>query len=513
VKAVRAGLSRRALLTLAGGAGLAVATGCGRPADGPGTGEFLASSVHPERFRTPLPIPPVARPTRVTAEADHYVVTQRVANVRLLPDRTTQIWGYDGVFPGPTFRGRRGRPMVVTVRNQLPVPTSTHLHGGVVPAESDGFPTDLITPAGYSPAPPHHHSMPGKLHDISRDYRYPMTQRAATLWYHDHRMDFTGPQVWRGLFGAFLITDEHEAKLPLPHDERDLPLVICDRAFDADGSLQYPMRDAHMRSPGARGDFVSGLFGDVILVNGAAWPRHEVDAARYRLRLINGSNARRYRLALDAGGRRLPLIQIGSDDGLLPAPVSHDEITTSPGERYDVIADFSGVPVGTEVTLVNGLGTGPAAAVMRFVVVRKAADDSRVPDRLAPDEALPAKADAVADRQFDFRRSGSQWTINGRPYDPAGSIAAPRLDTVELWRFTSDFHHPVHVHLAHFQVVSRSGRSAEPWETGWKDTVDVRPYETVEVLVKFAGYRGKYMLHCHNLEHEDMAMMANFDIV
>ncbi|MEV6493844.1 multicopper oxidase domain-containing protein, partial [Actinoplanes sp. NPDC051633] len=135
------------------------------------------------------------------------------------------------------------------------------------------------------------------------------------------------------------------------------------------------------------------------------------------------------------------------------------------------------------------------------------------PDALAPAEKLPTKADAVTDRQFDFRRSGSGWTVNGRPYDPADSLAAPRLDTVELWRFTSDFHHPVHVHLAHFQILSRSGRSAEPWETGWKDTVDVRPYEAVEVLVKFAGHRGRYMLHCHNLEHEDMAMMANFDIV
>ena len=140
-------MNRRNLLTLAGGAGLAALTGCGRAADGPGTGDLLTSRLPlPPRFRTPLPIPPTARPARITAAADHYVVTQRVADVNLLPDRTTRIWGFDGVFPGPTFRGRRGRPMVVTVRNELPVPTSTHLHGGVTPAESDGFPTDLITP-------------------------------------------------------------------------------------------------------------------------------------------------------------------------------------------------------------------------------------------------------------------------------------------------------------------------------------------------------------------------------
>ncbi len=507
-------LSRRGVLRLAGGAGIAALAGCGRPADGPGTGDLLTSTAPlPPKFRTPLPLPPVARPVRVTAGADHYVVTQKVADVRLLPDRTTRIWGFDGVFPGPTFRGRRGRPMVVTVRNELPVPTSTHLHGGVTPADSDGFPTDLITPAGYAPAPPLHHGTPGRLHDTSRDYHYPMTQPAATLWYHDLRMDYTGPAVWRGLAGMFLVTDEVEDALPLPRDDRDLPLLICDRAFDADGSLQYPVRDHTMASPGARGGYLSGVFGDVVLVNGAPWPRLEVANVRYRLRLVNGSNARRYRFALDpgSGAGDLPLVQIGSDNGLLAAPLRHRGIISAPGERHDVVVDFSAVPVGTEVTLVNTLGTGSTREVMRFGVTRQARDDTRIPDRLA-DVPPPAPAAAVATRQFDFRFAGGRWTIDNQPYDPAGSLAAPRLGTVELWRFTSDFHHPVHVHLAHFRVVSRGGRDPEPWDAGWKDTVDVRPYEVVEVLVRFAGYRGRYMLHCHNLEHEDMAMMANFDV-
>jgi len=207
------------------------------------------------------------------------------------------------------------------------------------------------------------------------------------------------------------------------------------------------------------------------------------------------------------------MVQIGSDDGLLPAPITHTEIIATPGERFDVVADFAGLPVGTEISLVNDFGTGPTAEVMRFVVTRLATDDSRVPDRLSAAEPPLTTADAVTERQFDFRYDEGRWTVNRRLYDPAGSLAAPRLGTVELWRFTSDFHHPVHVHLAHFQVLSRAGRSPDPWETGWKDTVDVRPYETVEVLAKFAGHRGKYMLHCHNLEHEDMAMMANFDVV
>ena len=502
-------LSRRAVLALAGATGTAALTGCETPADGPGTGSLLTSAIPlPERFRTPLPVPPVARPLLSNSAGDHFRLTQRVADARLLPDRPTEIWGYDGIFPGPTIRARRGRPLTLTVRNELAVPTSTHLHGGVVPPESDGLPLDLTTPAGYSPAPPHVHGSGGRVHEVSRDYRYPMDQRAATLWYHDHRMDFTGPQVWRGLAGMMIISDDEEDALPLPRGERDLPLFICDRAFEADGSLRYPMRDMSMASAGANGNFRSGLFGDVILVNGAAWPRHEVAAVRHRLRLVNSSNARRYRLALPGA----ELVQIGSDDGLLGAPVRHREIILSPGERCDVVVDFSAFPVGSEVTLVNAFGSGATRDVMRFVVTRTAADDTRIPDRLAELPVL-TEADAARVRQFDFRYGGGRWTINKRPYDPAGSLAAPRLGTVELWRFTSDFHHPVHVHLAHFQVLSRSGRDPDPWESGWKDTVDVRPYEAVEVLVKFAGHRGRYMLHCHNLEHEDMAMMANFDVV
>jgi FtsP/CotA-like multicopper oxidase with cupredoxin domain len=508
---------RRALFQLAGGAGLAAITGCGTTADGPGTGKLLTSAAAlPVPFRTPLPIPPTARPVRRDATTDHYLLTQRAAAASLLPGLTTTIWGYDGIFPGPTFRARSGRAMVVTVRNELPVPTSTHLHGGVTPAESDGFPMDLVTPAGYQPSPAHRHGGTGLLHDVTREYRYPMAQRAATLWYHDHRMDFSGPQVWRGLAGMFVVNDEAEEALPLPTGDRDIPLLICDRAFDADGSLRYP-DSSH---GGAHGEYMAGVFGDVILVNGAPWPRHEVANVRHRLRFVNGSNARRYRLALSprtastgpSAAVQGSLVQIGSDDGLLAAPVTHTDITISPGERYDVVVDFSAYPIGTEVTLQNLLGDGATWNVMRFAVTRTATDDTRVPEVLAPVQRL-TRADAVAIRQFDFRIKGGNWTINGTPYDPGGSLAAPRLDTVELWRFTSDFHHPVHVHLGHFQVLSRSGRNPSAAEGGWKDTVDVRPYETVEVLVAFSGYRGRYLMHCHNLEHEDMAMMANFDVI
>jgi FtsP/CotA-like multicopper oxidase with cupredoxin domain len=251
-----------------------------------------------------------------------------------------------------------------------------------------------------------------------------------------------------------------------------------------------------------------GVFGDVILVNGAPWPQLEVSNARYRFRLINGSNARRYQLRLSTGG----FTQIGSDGGLLAAPVEHTALTIAPGERYDVVVDFSRYRVGEQITLINALGEGRTADVMRFVVTRSEPDSSRVPAVLSTVPKL-AGSDAVATRQFDFRWRDNQWTINGRSYDPTAVIATPKLDTVELWRFTSDFHHPVHLHLAQFQVLSRNGRAPLALDGGWKDTVDIRPYEVVEVLARFVGYRGRYMIHCHNLEHEDMAMMANFQVL
>ncbi|MEU6785516.1 multicopper oxidase domain-containing protein [Nonomuraea angiospora] len=481
--------TRRRFLGVLGGAALAAA-GCAEI-----SGELLRSRLTlPRPFTVPLPIPEVARPVR----PGRYEVTQRAARIEIIPGTTTEVLGYGGTFPGPTFDLRRGSRVTVAVRNELSVPTSTHLHGGVTPPGSDGYPTDLVAPGGGT-----------------KDYDYPLEQRAATLWYHDHRMDFTGPQVWRGLAGMALVRDEEEDALPLPRGERELPLMICDRAFDEDGSFRYPSppesgHTGHMGGHMAAvdGDYMEGVEGDVILVNGAPWPVAEVTATRYRLRLLNASNARRYRLRLAPGGR---FTQIGSDSGLLAAPVAHDELPISPGERYDVVVDFSAYPVGTAVTLVNTLADGPARNVMRFVVARRAADDTAVPAVLS---RPPGRVAPVTTRGFDFRRSPEGvWTINGRPYRPGVPLARPRLGTAEVWRLSSDFHHPVHVHLAHFLVLARNGRAPAASDAGWKDTVDVRPYEVVDVLARFDGHRGRYMLHCHNLEHEDMAMMADFEVI
>jgi spore coat protein A len=499
-------MNRRTFLGLLGSA-VAVA-GCGVATGSTGE-QVLSAAPLPPPFRVPLPIPPVARPVA----PDRYLITQRVAEREILPGLRTPVLGYDGIFPGPTVEARRGRPIVVRHRNELPVPTVVHLHGGHTAPEHDGWPLDLVLPVGDTSSWTGHHGMVGDLAAGERDYRYDGDQRAATLWYHDHRMDFTGPAVYRGLAGFHIVRDDEEDALPLPRGDRELPLMVCDRSFHADGSFAYPGLDAGMRTlPGVADEWTEGVLGDVVLVNGAPWPVHDVDAARHRLRILNASGARRYGFALTVpGGPDLPMVQIGSDGGLLAAPVPHDVIESAPGERFDVVVDFGLVPVGTEVTLVNTLGAGRTRDVMRFRVVRPATDDTAVPDVLSRIEPVVVPAAAPV-RTFAFTRGAvgdhAGWTINGRAFDPDVSAADSRLGETEVWRFVTDVHHPVHVHLDPFRVLARGGRDPGPSDGGWKDTVDVRPGEIVDVAVRFTDHRGRYVVHCHNLEHEDMAMMA-----
>jgi FtsP/CotA-like multicopper oxidase with cupredoxin domain len=498
-----------------------VASADGGGLSGPGR-KLQSKRPLPRQFVTPLPIPPVAKPVRTENGVDHYELVEREGSARILPDARTTVWGFDGRFPGPTFDVPARTPIVVTVRNELPVPTSTHLHGGVTEPDSDGYATDLVVPRGFNTRDLHGGGHGGSmaapsdftLHELEKDYRYDLRQSGATLWYHDHRMDFSGPQVWRGLAGMFLVRDPDEEALGLPSGDKEIPLLICDRAFEEDGSFQYPSLDRRLRNiPGVEEAYMDGVLGDVMLVNGAPWPRLEVSNTRYRLRILNACNARPLDLALEPG---TPFTQIGSDIGLLGSPQELESVPVSPAERFDVIVDFSKYPVGSEVTMVNRLGEEGTAQVMRFVVAREEQDTSTVPDRLTDYEKLNPD-DAVTTRVFDFRIGArgqdTDWTINGKGFNASEYLAEPELDTVELWRFTSDFTHPVHVHLGHFQVLSRDGGDPEPKDAGWKDTVEVRAYDVVEVLVKFTGFKGRYMLHCHNLEHEDMAMMVNFRTV
>lgn len=476
---------------------------------------FPSRAPLPKPFQTPLPLLPVVQPSRTDSSTDYYELTAREAAVQILPGLTTRIWGYNGSFPGPTIEARTGRCTSVRLHNSLPVPIVNHLHGGHTPPESDGYPTDFILPAGFAPS-----HLPDALARIAReqrDYVYPNRQRAATLWYHDHRMDYTAPQVWRGLAGFYLLRDDEESQLPLPRGNKEIPLLICDRSFDSDGALQYPSLDPSLRKEGemqhVQHDYMGGVLGDVILVNGAPWPRLEVANTRYRFRVLNASNARRYELALDPSPANAPsFVQIGSDGGLLASPVSHRTIQIAPAERFDLVVDFSKFPVGATITLLNQADTGPTGQIMQFHVARREPDNSAIPAQLSR-IAFPDPAQAVATRVFNFAYRGMDgWTINRKPYDPARMDAQPKLDSTEIWRLETDFTHPLHLHLVHFQVLSHSGRPG-PYDAGWKDTIDLGPGQTANILVRFSGYRGRYVFHCHNLEHEDMSMMGNFEVI
>ena len=528
-------LSRKEFLRLglAGGAALflpSAASGCGgltasNTAEG-SAGALLASTTPlPEPFAVPLPVPPVLVPVRSDTSADYYEITQRVGRAGILPGPRTEVWGYDGIFPGPTIESRRGRRTIVRHRNALDVPTVVHLHGGVTPPEHDGYPTDVVMPVGGGPGAHGDHGGHAGLSVIGQgffDYEYPLDQPAATLWYHDHRMDFTGPQVYKGLAGFHIIRDGEEEALGLPAGERDVPLMICDRSFAEDGSFRYPSIDPSlMGEPGVESAHMSGVLGDCILVNGAPWPYMEVTNTLYRFRLLNASNARRYRLALDPPPPEgSSFVQVGSDHGLLAAPVPLERIEIAQAQRFDVVVDFSEYPLGTEVTMVNEFGSGGTAQVMRFVVARKGTEDARIPRRLADFRQL-SRSEATVEREFRFARGGAGangmalWTVNGEPFDPDRIDADPGLGSVELWRIRAqNVEHPIHIHLAPFQVLTSGGGGGPgPYNAGWKDTVDLDSGGDVEVLIRFDGFKGKYVFHCHNLEHEDMAMMANFEVV
>jgi FtsP/CotA-like multicopper oxidase with cupredoxin domain len=316
--------------------------------------------------------------------------------------------------------------------------------------------------------------------------------------------------MWRGLAGFHLVHDDEEDALPLPKGDHDIPIMIADRAFDAEGRLTYPSLDPTLTdTPGVTDAYANGVLGDVILVNGAPWPVLRVDRAKYRLRLLNASNSRRYRLVLTPGAT---FTQIGSDGGLLPAPIAQPALELAPAERFDVIIDFAAFPAGARVELRNTLGTGSTAQVMRFDVVGPPVrDDAAIPATLSRSATLDPAA-AVVTRNFLFQNAGGSmsWRINGQAYDPAHPLARPRLGQTEIWRFVTDLHHPIHLHLDSFEVLGRNGKQPGPYDHGWKDTLDLYPAQSAEILVRFTDYAGRFVFHCHNLEHEDMAMMADF---
>lgn len=318
------------------------------------------------RFELPLKIPAILTPAKRTETQDEYDIVQSEAEQEILPGHATKIWGYQGVFPGPTIRVRRGRTAVIRHTNRLSVHTVVHLHGGRTPSDSDGFATDMV--------------MPGE----TRIYRYPNQQRASTLWYHDHAMDRTGENVYRGLAGFYIIEDDEELSLPLPKGDFDVPLLLQDRMFAADGSLLYSTFGRE------------GIQGNVMLVNGVPWPRMEVSTRMYRFRILNGSNARLFQLALSNG---TPFTLIGTDGGLLTQPAAVQSLPLAMAERADVIVDFSRIPVGTKLFLLDTREGPGHQELLRFDVTNRGRDDATIPSRLS-DPGLPSRP-ATANTRMD----------------------------------------------------------------------------------------------------------------
>jgi spore coat protein A len=452
-------------------------------------------------FTIPLNIPPVLSPTTSTSTADFYDLQIREAYAEIIPGLQTRIIGFNGMTPGPTIRARAGRQTVMSHYNGLPPTTlwntpgncTIHLHGGHIPASEDGYPTDYIRPG------------------ITRSYSYPNNQLPTTLWYHDHCMDFTGPHVWYGMAGFYLLSDDYEDSLGLPSGAYEVPLVIQDRNFDANGQLVYTRNR------------MQGETGNTILVNGTIQPYFNVATRRYRLRVLNGSNARFYRLALSNGASFQVL---GMEGGLLPRPVTVTSLTLAPAERADIVIDFGSLAVGTTIELRNTLvgSTSSVYKIMRFDVTRSEADPSKVPANLrALTKLNPAQA--VTTRNFTISMmmgggmggmgSGPMWVINGLGFDPNRIDAQPKLGTTEIWRFTnrSGMAHPIHMHDVMFQILDINGAAPAATHAGWKDTVVVPAMGNARVIARFEDYTGLYMFHCHMLEHEDYMAMAQFKVV
>ena len=490
-----------------------------------------------EAFVDSLPIPAVATPVTGTvggvANYEIPVTEQWQTYHRDLPP--TRVWGYAGSYPGPTIVASSGKQVTVKWRNDLRDSTGaprtthylpvdpcvhgaedaaprivSHLHGGHVEQSSDGYPTWTL--------------LPGQ----SQTYTYPNKQLAGTLWYHDHALGITRLNVMMGMAGFYLLIDSVETALGLPSGRHEIGLAIQDRTLRSDGSIVYPAT------------WEEHFFGDKAVVNGKVWPYLKVDQGKYRFRMLDGSTSRSYTLHLSTGA---PFVVIGTEGGMLPAPVTVESLTLTPGERADVILDFAPYPAGTEILLTNtapapfpsGMpGEQPALPqIMKFIVQGQTGHTAPIPVSLRPVEVLQ-EADASVVRDLVLAKTsggpcggGAQWTINGLGFHDVREF--PVLNSTEIWQFInrSGVTHPMHMHLTMFQILDRqafvvsndsiipvgSRIPPPPGEAGWKDTAPVPPNTIVRVITRFEDYVGRYPYHCHILEHEENEMMRQFQVV
>lgn len=496
-------------------------------------------------FVDPLPLPGIAQPvTGTPGGVATYEMAIREVQQQFHTDLPlTTVWGYgDGAvgatYPGPTILANMGDPITVTWLNDLryvngpsqgqlrsehfmPVDTClhgpnhagatartvVHLHGGHVPARFDGY--------------PEHTQLPGE----SVTYTYDNNQLPATLWYHDHALGITRLNVMMGLAGFYLLSDADELALNLPSGQFEIGLAVQDRTFDAAGNIIYPAV------------WQDHFFGEFPVVNGKVSPFLQVKRGKYRFRLLNGSNSRRYVFGLSDGA---DFHLIGTDGGLLDAPVTVSQLDMGPGERVDVVIDFESYSNGTEIILTNAdipsfAGAPVIPEIMKFVVQGGGGHTAPLPTTLRTNEVL-LEADSIQTRDFILRKSPASsptcgntwWLINGLTWEDITEY--PELTTTEVWRFINPTGqlHPMHMHLVMFQVLDHTpitlGSDNEPIPTGpavpplateeaWKDTVQVQPHTMTRVIARFEDYAGKYAYHCHILEHEDHEMMRQFQSV
>ncbi|MCP2323999.1 FtsP/CotA-like multicopper oxidase with cupredoxin domain [Hamadaea flava] len=455
----------------------ALAAACGTDQDGGG------SSVPPEKltFNNRLRIPPLAQPKVQPDGIKRFDLTMRSGQTEILPGKQTPTWGFNSGFLGPTIRAARGDTVQLAVANTLGEASTVHWHGMRLPARMDGGPHQPVEPgATWSP-------------------RWTIDQPAATSWYHPHPHGSTAMHVYRGLAGLFLLDEPGGPDLPHAYGVTDVPLILQDKRFAADGSFT---------GDPLKGTF--GILGDHVLVNGTYNPFFEVKAQRIRLRVLNGSNARRYHLRF-ADGRRFHVV--ATDAGLVNAPVEVDTVSLTPGERIEIVVGFA---PGEQVVLTSVGGKADIDEgdldLIKFVAAAKLAAMPDLPARLA-DRHIDVPAGA---RVRHFKLNGHD-AINGESMDMTRIDEIVPAGAQEIWEIENNVYaHNFHIHEVAFRVLDVDGKPPLAYAAGPKDTVYVPGKTTVRLAVQFGEHTDPgwpYMYHCHILRHEDSGMMGQFVIV